>query len=268
VAVSPPTAQQCSCKRIQQHLHYSSNHDFSVKSGLISFLLAEGVSFVAGYVKGSTRVYLPSGQISAYNAVMSKTAELTAPYQYLSWMAGFEELAVLILGIAAIATLHSIKGRATHLGFIVGVIVLFCVHYVTYTYYLQLTQQALSQLPSIFYTDTLTTAQSVEEALYSECGFWCTSAVDWLVIVFSLVSVGLFIAASLTSRVVSVWQPAVVAAAPVAAPAPAWVPEEPRLAPATVTPQPAIPTKFCRFCGAKIPRDSKFCEECGAKIAS
>jgi len=25
-------------------------------------------------------------------------------------------------------------------------------------------------------------------------------------------------------------------------------------------------TKFCRFCGAKIPRDSKFCEECGTSL--
>ena len=30
--------------------------------------------------------------------------------------------------------------------------------------------------------------------------------------------------------------------------------------------QPVSPTKFCRFCGAKIPRDSTFCEECGGKI--
>lgn len=28
----------------------------------------------------------------------------------------------------------------------------------------------------------------------------------------------------------------------------------------------AVHTKFCRFCGAKIRRDSKFCEECGAKL--
>jgi len=26
-------------------------------------------------------------------------------------------------------------------------------------------------------------------------------------------------------------------------------------------------TKFCRNCGAKIPRDSNFCEECGTKLA-
>lgn len=26
------------------------------------------------------------------------------------------------------------------------------------------------------------------------------------------------------------------------------------------------PTKFCRKCGARIPRDSMFCEECGAKL--
>ena len=25
-------------------------------------------------------------------------------------------------------------------------------------------------------------------------------------------------------------------------------------------------TKFCRFCGAKIPRDSRFCEECGTRL--
>ncbi len=35
-----------------------------------------------------------------------------------------------------------------------------------------------------------------------------------------------------------------------------------------VTPSPALasPTKFCRHCGAKIPRDSKHCEECGARL--
>jgi predicted amidophosphoribosyltransferase len=27
------------------------------------------------------------------------------------------------------------------------------------------------------------------------------------------------------------------------------------------------PTKFCRYCGAKITRDSKYCEECGTPLA-
>jgi hypothetical protein len=31
--------------------------------------------------------------------------------------------------------------------------------------------------------------------------------------------------------------------------------------------QPVPPTKFCRFCRAKIPRESKFCEECGKALA-
>jgi ribosomal protein L40E len=31
--------------------------------------------------------------------------------------------------------------------------------------------------------------------------------------------------------------------------------------------QKGLDTKFCRECGAKIPRDSTFCEECGAKLA-
>jgi len=56
---------------------------------------------------------------------------------------------------------------------------------------------------------------------------------------------------------------------------------KPELKPATLeeTGQPLIPqatpptlqapegaTKFCRHCGAKIPRDSKFCEECGSQL--
>jgi len=45
----------------------------------------------------------------------------------------------------------------------------------------------------------------------------------------------------------------------------------------TAKPQPSVngrqvadvvkPTKFCRECGAKIPRDSTYCEECGARLA-
>jgi hypothetical protein len=31
--------------------------------------------------------------------------------------------------------------------------------------------------------------------------------------------------------------------------------------------QPAPPTKFCRKCGARIPRDSMYCEECGKRLA-
>jgi hypothetical protein len=31
--------------------------------------------------------------------------------------------------------------------------------------------------------------------------------------------------------------------------------------------QPIPPTKFCRECGASIPRDSKYCKECGASLA-
>jgi hypothetical protein len=34
----------------------------------------------------------------------------------------------------------------------------------------------------------------------------------------------------------------------------------------TKTPSTIGPTKFCRECGAKIPRDSIFCEECGKRI--
>lgn len=30
--------------------------------------------------------------------------------------------------------------------------------------------------------------------------------------------------------------------------------------------KPTAPTKFCRYCGAKIVRDSKFCEECGKRL--
>jgi hypothetical protein len=254
----------CRCGRSVTHIHYSRSHDSFVKWGLIFFLLAEGFSFVAGYVKVSSTVYLPDYEISAYNTVMSKTAELTAPYQYLSWVVSFEELAILILAIVAIATLHSFKGRATHLGVIVGVIVLFCIHYVTRTYYLHVTQQALSQLSGFFNEDTMTTAQGVEEALFQKCGFWCTPSSDVINIILSLIDVGLFVAASLTWRVVSVRPPTEVAVVPAAVPAPESVPQ-PQVTEAA-TAALATQTKFCRFCGAKILRDSEYCEECGKKL--
>jgi len=251
----------CSCNRGTSHLHYSNNHEFFVKWGLIFFLLAEGFAFVAGYVQGSTTVYLPYHQISAYDAFMSKIAELTAPYEYLNWLVVIEELATLVLAIAAVATLHSIKESETHFVAIVVVIVLFFAQFATISIYDNRTQQALSQLPSLVSAETLETARTVEEALYRECGFWCTPASNVFNVVFSLAYVGLFVAASLTARPVTVWQPAVVAAIPVPAPAPARVPEPPQVATGET-----IPTKFCRYCGAKILRDSKYCEECGARL--
>jgi ribosomal protein L40E len=47
------------------------------------------------------------------------------------------------------------------------------------------------------------------------------------------------------------------------------VPAQPSLQPAAAAEPPAelAMSKFCRYCGAKIPRDSKFCEECGKKLA-
>lgn len=63
------------------------------------------------------------------------------------------------------------------------------------------------------------------------------------------------------------------AAAPVAPMSPVQKPQtvKPTETPPTVKPQTTVAreslTKFCRHCGARIPRDSTFCQECGKEVA-
>ncbi len=268
-APSGVASQQCSCKRTKEHLHYSSNHDFFVKFGLVFVLLAEAVSFVQGWVKGSTTLYLPNAMIEEYEAVMSKMAELTAPYEYLSWLAIALELITLILAVVAVASLHSIKDKNTHDAAIVGTVATFIIGMITKQYYISATDAVLTRLPSLVDADVLATAREVQENLQRRYGFWGTPAPDTVNMLCSLASLGLFMAALLTTQHYSVWQPTpALAVAPTTPPIqePVIPTVETSAAVAPTTVMPAMPTKFCRFCGAKIVRNSKFCEECGAKL--
>jgi hypothetical protein len=264
--MSVPSAiisQQCSCKRTTPHLHYSSNHDFFVKFGLVLLLSAEAVDFVQGFVKGSTTLYLSNAVIEEYETVMSKMAELTAPYEYLSWLAIALELITLILAVLTVASLHSIKDKNTHGAAIVGTVATFIVGMIAKLFYISATDASLTRLPSVVDADLLATARQVQEDFQRRYGFWGTPAPDAVNILCSLAGLGLFIAALITTQHFTVWQPTPTDLSRPPAPAPEESPViEP---PAVVT---AKPTKFCRYCGARIVRDSKFCEECGKSLVS
>jgi hypothetical protein len=261
-APSAIISQRCSCKRTTPHLHYSSNHDFFVKLGLVLLLSAEAISFVQGFVKGATTLSLSYDTIAQYKTVMSKMTELTAPYEYLNWLAIALELITLILAVVAVASLHSIKGRSTHDAAVVGTIATFAVGMIVKWYYIRATDAALAKLPSIIGARMWETARMVEEWFRVAYGFWGTAGPDAANVLCSLFGAGLFVGALFTSHQHMVWQPA---PADLARPPPPS-PEPTR----PVTEQPiakqTVPTKFCRYCGARIVRDSIFCEECGAKL--
>jgi hypothetical protein len=108
VSLVPPVASsRCKCGRATSHIHYSSNHDFFVKLGLICFLFVEGLSFVSGWVKGSTLLYLTSDEQICYEAVTRFAGTLLAPYERLSNAAMALEALSLFLAIVAVSTLHS-----------------------------------------------------------------------------------------------------------------------------------------------------------------
>jgi len=285
-------SQQCSCRRTGEHLHYSSSHDLLVKSGLVFLILAEGISFMQGAVKGSTTLYLQNWEIQRYEIVVRKMAELTAPYEYLNWLVIAIELITLLLAVVAVATLHSIKNRSMHMVAIAGATALFVGGMIMRSCYISATDAALRRLPSLVDGYVLQTALEIEERFQHAYGFWGSPAPDAINTIFSLAGLVFFIAALITGRHFRAWQ-----AAPPPEVTTLGQPEIPQATTETLrergycescgsqmpvlaavcptcghrssteplVPQPK-PTKFCRRCGAKIPRVSKFCEECGAKL--
>jgi hypothetical protein len=260
--ISPVASSRCKCGRATSHAHYSGNHDFFVKSGLVLLLLSEAVSFVQGWVKGSTTLYLSNAVIEEYETVMRKMAELTAPYEYLSWLAIVLELITLILAVLAVASLHSIKDKNTHGAAIVGTVATFIIGMITKRFYISATDAALTRLPSVVDADLLATARQVQEDFQRRYGFWGTPAPDAVNILCSLAGLGLFMGALITTQHFTFWQPS---SADVSRPSPP-APEPARPVAEQPIAEPTFPTKFCRYCGARIFRDSKFCEECGGRL--
>jgi len=163
-------------------------------------LLAEAASFMQGYVKGATTLYLSNAVIEQYETVTSKITQLTAPYEYLYWLALGMELITLVLAILAVASLHSIKERNTHDAAIVGTMGTFIIGMITKLNYTSATDAALARLPSVVDARTMETARQVEEQFRVAYGFWGTAGPDAANILCSLFGLGLFIGALFTSH--------------------------------------------------------------------
>lgn len=267
-APSVIVSEQCSsCKRTTPHLHYSSNHDTAVLSSLFLILLAEGLSFVSGAVNGSIKLYLAPDQIYAYTEVNRRIAEAMAPFQGVYYLGmGIELLTVLLLIMGA-ATLHSTTTQVLHRVTVYGAVVAFLVSRAALTLYYVKRTQVISALG--IDPDLLRTANHVQSRFAAEAGFFGSSAFYILSILLPLILLFLLAFAAwelYTKKIVSVWQPTSMDVS--LPPPPAPEPARPVIETGSVVPTIAStkPTKFCRFCGAKIVRDSKFCEECGMNL--
>jgi|GEM_PF-3976929 len=282
VALAVAVPQACGCRRSDDHLHYSSSHDLLLKSALAFILLAEGISFIQGSVKGLTTLYLESWEIKRYQVVAEKIAELTAPYEHLKFVALATELIVLLFVIVAVLTLHSIENRGTHTLLLAGGVTLLIIGIIMRGYYVSATDAALTRLPSLVDGFVLKTALEVEQRFLRAYGFWGSPAPGAINAIFSIAGLVFLVAALITSRHFRVWQgaptPEVTALGqPEIPPATTEILRERRFCESCGSQMPVLaaicptcghrssteplvpqprPTKFCRYCGAKIPRES------------
>jgi hypothetical protein len=253
------------CRRITPHLHYSSNHDAAVKSSLALILVFEGLGLTSGAVKDSIRLNLAPYAISAYEYVMKQIAEAIAPYHWMYDLGAGMELLTILLLIMGAATLHSTTKQRLHRVTVYGAVLALLARWAASALYYIKTTQVLSVLN--IDPDLLRTANDVQSSFAAEAGFWGSSAFNILSsLLLLIVSVLLAFAAwqLYSNRVVSVWpsmQPTVGTVEPVA---PVAMPASAQMMAPSV--EAKAETKFCRYCGAKILRDSKFCEECGGKL--
>jgi hypothetical protein len=232
-------------------------HDFLVKLGLAIFISAEAISFVGGAVKGSTTLYFEQATIASYTAVADKITQLTAAYQPLNNMSYVFEVATLSLAIIAGITLHSSSKKELHRAVLISAFILGVLTIATRYYYYSLTTEALSALPTVVNQAALSAFNQAEQQFQAAYGFWGESA-DFsagILIILSVASLG--VAAATTkprlvwTRIESYQQETTTTTVPSLRP---------------VTPSTTGESKYCRYCGAKIPRQSKFCEECGKTL--
>jgi len=241
---------------------------------VILFLVVEGLAFVSGFVQGSTLLFLPAEEQGAYRLVSLIAEELTAPYAPLTVVWTGLELIALALTFAAVATLHSVRERKTHevttLCAAVSVTVSMVLKWMQHS----LEERALLQLPNLLCQFTPNCFQSLELAMRADArfvaryGFWGPPS-EYVILTFLIACIALLWAAALTTKVSRTWQPtptlAVAPTLPMPEPVRPTAETSEAVAPSTV--MLATPTKFCRYCGAKIPRDGMYCGECGTRLA-
>ena len=244
------------CPRINSHLHYSSLHDALVKVGLAAFILAEIVAFVGGAVKGSTQLYFDDYTIASYNTVTDKIGQLIAPFQPINYLSYIFEVTALASAIVAGVTLHSSSKKKLHHGVLILAFVCGVLTIASRYYYNSLTAEALGSLPTLVGQGTFSAYSQAESQFQAAYGFWGAPA-DFLVGIILVVSVASLGAASVSTRPRFIWT------------------RDESVEQATITgypnlrtpaPQTNTESKYCRYCGAKIPDTSKFCEECGKEL--
>jgi len=246
-------------------LRYSTTHEALTIVGLGLVLAAEGLSFLAGLITGSTLLYLQRNEIEAYETVARTIERLTAPYQFLDHVAIVLELLIIGLVISSAATLRSFSRKRLHRIATFSAPLVMVAHFAIMYVYDSLTKKALSELPSTVPSQQLVVATEVQQRFDTAYGFWGGPAYA-IVIFFSWIALFALVGAALTPRALQpTLQPLVISApqesplkTPIAHPS---VPTSP-VTSATVV----LATKFCRQCGAKILRDSKYCEECGTRL--
>jgi hypothetical protein len=231
-----------------------------VKSGLIILLAVFGISFMSGVVQSGTRLNLYDYEIKAYTTVAEKASQLTAPYQYLVTTNIAVDLLALIFVIISVVSLHSISNKHLHLYTVILAPIFLIIDMGLNGYYNMVTQDALAKLPTLIDSGTWHIASEVDQKFATANGFWGSPTQHGIVTILSFLAVAILVIAIFTTKVSSEWlPPKPVVSTPIA------VPLQPAPAPVLGDTQRRA-TKFCRYCGAKILRDSKFCEECGKRL--
>jgi hypothetical protein len=227
-----------------------------------SFLLGEALALIEGVVKGSTLLQLTYSEINAYQQFEAVVRGLTGPYEYLVYLAMVVEIAAVPFAIAAIVTLSS-RRTILHTTAVVEGLALVVMDVVASSYHKYLISQAMTKLPQLMSSAQLSKALGVQQRFDAAYGFWGSPAHYAILTILFMTAAAMFVGAVVTTGNARIWRPI--------APAPIEIPEtssrtviqENEERPRTAT----SPTKFCRYCGAKIPRQSKFCEECGKALA-
>lgn len=281
ISVSEETktaASYCpTCKRTSNHVHYSSLHVWGVTCGVLLVLVGEGMAFISGFVKGSTLLYLDYDTISAYEAVARTVGELTAPFENLTNVATVLDIALIAAVVIIGATLHSFSKMSLHRAGALIAPVLLAGEMTTSYYHSSLVDEALLKLPSKVSPYTLQIAAQAQTKFDVAYGFWGAPA-DLARGALTVAALGALVICAFTyGRIDSVWKREGPIMTPQETVRPAFAPETETQPSIIITPPPTSithsqnelekPTKYCRYCGARILRDSKFCEECGKNLA-
>lgn len=252
------------CRRIISHCHYKSIHETCVIVGALLVLLLFGAYFYSGQLQSSTKLYLPYDQIDAYTKVSDKITELLTPYQLLYDLNLLLDVAGLALVLASAATLHSHSRKTAHILLAATAAGVVALDMFVNGMYNSLTSEALTKLPSIIDSHTLKTAMDVQSQFNAAYGFWATAKIDPIAKVISWSSLLALTVAAITARITIDY-------VPIGPPTPK-IATLPEMKPPSSPTDNGMPlthpssTKFCRYCGAKVPRVSTFCEECGRNI--